>query len=397
VPRVLFVHHRPQASGAARSLALLIGALSDDWEAHVIVPDGPAAALFERSGATVYRGPVPAFTHTWDVQYHGLRWLVALREALWIPGHIRQLRRILRELQPDLVHVNDVVMLVSGAVAARAGYPVVWHLRSSLPHGGRDRRSRWICRILDRYSRTAIAIDQDVAATYDLRTGTDIVTNPVSASDGPKADLEVPGDAVTVGFLGYLRHQKGWPEFLEALRLLKDRGAAVHGVVVGGAVRPAAAFRGLRGRLLERIGVINEEKRFAESLHLLGLEDQMTWLPFTDNIETVLRALDIVVFPNQGAGLGRPVLEAAAFGKVAVVSGSAGGGGVLVQGETGILLSSGDPVTLADALGELAFDREQRLSLGRAAAAYAKRWVPEAAARKVEGIYTRVAPDTVCR
>ena len=92
MPRVLFVHHRPQASGAVRSLALLIAALDERWEAHVLLPAGPAAAVLADAGATVHTGPVPAFTHTWDVQYRGLRWLVLVREALSVPGHARRLR-----------------------------------------------------------------------------------------------------------------------------------------------------------------------------------------------------------------------------------------------------------------------------------------------------------------
>ena len=111
MPRILFVHHRPQASGAVRSLALLISALDERWEPHVLVPGGEAAAVLANAGATVHMAPVPAFTHTWDVQYSGLRWLVFVREALALPGHARRLRRLLRELDPDVVHLNDSVML----------------------------------------------------------------------------------------------------------------------------------------------------------------------------------------------------------------------------------------------------------------------------------------------
>ena len=85
MPRVLFVHHRPQASGAIRSLALLIAALDERWEAHVLVPAGAAAAVLAEAGATVHTGPVPAFTHTWDVQYRGLRWLVLRPGGAFLP------------------------------------------------------------------------------------------------------------------------------------------------------------------------------------------------------------------------------------------------------------------------------------------------------------------------
>ena len=192
MPRVLCVHHRPQASGAVRSLALLIGALDPAWDAHVLVPDGPAATVLADAGATVHRAPVPAFTHTWDVQYHGLRWLVLGRELVSVPGHLRRLGGLLDSLRPEIVHLNDSVLLASGRLAHRRGAKVVWHLRSSLAHGGRDRRSRWIARRLDEWGDAAIAIDADVARTFPLRLPIEIVPNPVVAEPGAAADLDVP-------------------------------------------------------------------------------------------------------------------------------------------------------------------------------------------------------------
>jgi glycosyltransferase involved in cell wall biosynthesis len=388
MPRVLFVHHRPQPSGAARSLALLVAALPDAWDAHVLAPGGGAARLFEEAGATVHRAPVPAFAHTWDVQYRGLRWLVALREAAWLPGHARALRRVLRATAPDVVHVNDGVMLASGVLASRAGFPVVWHLRSSLAHGGRDARSRRISRLIDRHGDAAVAIDRDVASTYALRLPLEVIANPVRVDPGEPADLGVPAGRLAVGYFGYLRRQKGWPQLLEALRLLADRDVPVQGVFVGGGVRPSSAFRGPRGRLLRALGVPDEEADLERSIRERGLADRVTRVPFTDDVGAVLRALDVVVFPNQGAGLGRPVLEAAAYGLPVVASGSPDGGGVLDPGVTGILLPAGTPTALADALAELAADGELRSRLG--AAARARVATPEEAAERVVRVWESV-------
>ena len=381
--RVLFIHHRPQASGAARSLALLIGALGEEWEAHVVVPGGDAAELFEAVGATVHRAPVPAFTHTWDVQYRGLRWLVALRELSWVPAHVRALRRLLRELQPALVHLNDSVLLASGLVAHRARVPVVWHLRSSLANSGQDRRSRWICRVIDRTGSAAIAIDSDVARTFALEIPVTIVQNPVTATDGPTADLEVPVGEFSVGYVGYLRHQKGWPQFLEAIRLARDEGVPVHAVVVGGGVRPTTSFRGFRRRLFPALGIPDEELSFAAKVRALNLSRHLTWLPFTRDVDAVYRALDVLCFPNQGVGLGRPVLEAAAYGVPAVVSGSPDGAGLVVDGETGLLLPRGDPALIAAAVRRLA-DPGERARLSSAAAERSRELAsPDRAARAV--------------
>ena len=391
MPRVLFVHHRPQASGAARSLATLISALTDDWEAHVLVPGGAAARLLAESGARVHTGPVPAFTHTWDVQYHGIRWLVAAREACWLPTHRRQLRRLITELRPALVHVNDVVMLASGSIASRSGVPVAWHLRSSLPYGGTDRRSHTITRFIDRHAATAVAIDRDVAATYKLHIPLDVIANPVVAEPGGPADLGVPAGRVSLGFFGYLRRQKGWPQFLDAIRALVDRGAPVHGVVVGGGVRDSSVFEGLRGRVYEAAGIPNEERDFSQRIAELGIGDRITWLPFTPDPGGVLRALDVVVFPNQGAGLGRPVLEAAAYGKPVVASGSPTGGGVLIPDVTGLLVGIADQASgCVDALERVVRDETLRARLGSGAAEHAALFAPARVAAEVERLWERV-------
>ena len=393
MPRVLFVHHRPQPSGAVRSLAQLIGGLDRHWEPHVFLPAGPAARLLAEAGATVHTGPVPAFTHTWDVQYRRLRWLVLVREALALPGHARRLRRVLRELDPAVVHLNDAVMLASGRLAHRHGARVVWHLRSSLANGGRDRRSRLVARALDAWGEAAIAIDEDVAGTFPLRLPITIVPNAVVAEDGKPAFLPVPDGRVTIGYFGYLRRQKGWPQLVEAMRLLVDAGSPVHAVVVGGGVRPPEAFRGVRGRLLRRLGIPDEERDLRSRVAELDLGDRFSFLPFTTQPGPIYRALDIVVFPNQGAGLGRPVLEAAAYGKPVIASGSQDGAGILVPDETGILLSDASARSLAEALAGLAEDRARRERLGAAAAEHARRrFDPTAAARTVEQVYDAVLP-----
>ena len=393
MPRVLFVHHRPQASGAVRSLALLVAALDERWEAHVLLPAGGAATLLADAGATVHTGPVPAFTHTWDVQYRGLRWLVFVREALSVPGHARRLRRLLRELEPAVVHLNDSVMLASGLLAHRHGARVVWHLRSSLANGGRDRRSRLVARALDAWGDAAIAIDGDVARTFPIRLPVEVVPNPVVAEEGDPAALPVPEGRVTIGYFGYLRRQKGWPQLVEAMRILVDEGSPVHAMVVGGGVRPPEAFRGVHGRLLRRLGIPDEERDLRARVEELGLSDHFTLLPFTSDPGPVYRALDIVVFPNQGAGLGRPVLEAAAYGKPVVASGSPDGAGVLLPGRTGVLLESGSPENLAAAIRTLVHDPERRRDLGLHAAEHAARHLgADAAARSVEAIYAAMRP-----
>ena len=174
-----------------------------------------------------------------------MRWVVALREFAWLPGHLRHVRCVIRSLSPEVIHLNDVVMVPAAIVAARAGIPVVWHLRSSLPREGLDRRSRLVCAAIRRYAAATIAIDEDVAGSFQLLDRPAIIFNPVNLGAlglAPNRDAT----RVIAGFFGYLRRVKGWPQIVDAASILESRGVDVQFVVIGGGVHSRQATSGLR-------------------------------------------------------------------------------------------------------------------------------------------------------
>src|SRR3989440_2538608 len=391
---ILYVHHRPQLGGAPSSLAQLIANLDERFEPHVFCPEGPAAELFAAAGATVHTGDVSIFAHAWDSPYEGLRWLVLGREVAALPPHLRQLERLMREHRFPLVHLNDSPLLAAAWVAHRHGAKVVWHLRSALAGEGRDRRSRAIAGLMERWGDAAIAIDRDVAARFPIRLPLTIVHNSVSPAASPNGDnrkgsLGLPGDRVAVGFAGFVRRQKGWPELVSAAELLVDQDAPAHFVIMGGGVRPPEYFRTVRGRALAAANLLtDEESAIKELVAEKGLDRHFSFLPFTAETGEIYSALDVVTFPNQGVGLGRPVLEAATYGKPVVASGSADGAGVLLPGKTGLLLDDASPPNIAAALRLLIEDPELRARLGEAAAEHAReRFDPARNARAVESVY----------
>jgi glycosyltransferase involved in cell wall biosynthesis len=393
--RILFVHHRPQLGGAPSSLAELIRNLSPRFEPHVYTPGGAAAELFQDAGATVHVGPASIFAHTWDSPYQGLRWLIPAREALLFPAHVRAFNRVLRSARFPIVHLNDSPLLPAARLAHANGSRVVWQLRSALAGEGKDARSRGILSLMNRWGDAAIAIDEDVAHRFDLNLPVSIVHNSTTIPAAPpdsaaaKRALGLPAEGVTVGFAGYLRRQKGWPELVEAAAILVRDGVDVHFVIVGGGIRPPAFFDTARGRALELAGILtDDESAIHRQVSELGLSDRFTFVPFTSDRAEIYGALDVVTFPNQGIGLGRPVLEAAAFGRPVVASGSRRGGGVLVDGVTGILLRDPSPPAIAAALRKLVLDEELRSRMGEAAAEHARvNFDPRLNAAAVERVY----------
>jgi glycosyltransferase involved in cell wall biosynthesis len=392
---ILFVHHRPQLGGAPVSLVQLIQTLGAEYEPHVLVPPGPAAELFAAAGATVHTGRVAIFSHTWDSPYRGFRWLILLRELFALPPHLLQVRALMREYGFPIVHLNDSPILAAAFVARRHGARIVWHLRSALAYGGRDRRGRGILALMTRLGDKAIAIDTDVASTFRLGIPITVVHNAASPHALPLLDAEyraklgLPLDQVVVAFAGFIRHQKGWPELVEAVRILVGRGQAVHVVIMGGGVRPPAYFRTIRGRLLTLFDVLrDEETAIRRMVAEYELEGHFTFVPFMSDPSAIYRASDIVAFPNQGIGLGRPVLEAAAHGRPVVASGSRDGGGILRPEVTGILLDEPTPEAIAAALSRLASDSGLRRQMGEQAALHARAHFDASRnTREVIGVY----------
>jgi glycosyltransferase involved in cell wall biosynthesis len=406
--RLLYVHHRGDLGGAPSSLAELIRNLDRDrYDPHVYVPDGPAAELFADAGATIHVAPVAVFTHTWDNPYSGLRWLILGREVARLIPHLRSLSALMKRYRFPIVHLNDAPLLPAAWVARRHDAKVVWHLRSALYGEGRDRRSRLVANCIDRWADVAIAIDEDVATRFPIRRPLSIVHNSVATVDHARAPdsravrrkLGLPHDRVIIGYAGFIRRPKGWPELLNAFRSLVDDGLPVHLAVIGGGVRGHDYFATLRGKALAATGIVSdEESAIAHLVHELRLDDHVSIIPFRPRMDDFYRALDVLAFPNQGVGLGRPVLEAAAYGKPAVASGSSGGAGLLVPGETGILVSSGVPAELVRALRRLVLDSDLRERLGRAAASHARQhFDARENARRIEDIYAWLLPPAESR
>jgi glycosyltransferase involved in cell wall biosynthesis len=366
--RVLFVHHRPELGGAPASLAQLIEALDRErWDPHVFCPRGPAAELFRGAGATVHTGTVSGFTHIWASTYHGLRWLLLARELARLPAHVVALRRVLVSQPFRLVHLNDSPLLAAAVLARRARVPVVWHLRSALPD--RDgMRSRLLRLAVRRLAAVSIAINDDVAASF--RAGSEVIPNSVDLARFSPGEPESPP---TVAYVGFLYPWKGFAEYLRAAALVRSRGVPSRFLVVGGGVRDAAFFHGARGRLLARLGAARDHEAEAHALvEELGIEGAVGFVPYTPDLVPIYRGSSVVVSPSQGPELPRPIVEAAACGVPVVSSGSRTGGGIVVPGETGLLVEPGSAEAIAAAVAELLGDPARRAQMGRAARAHAE-------------------------
>lgn len=395
---ILYVHHRPELGGAPQSLRYLIENLDRDrFEPHVYCPRGPAAESFAGAGAAIHHGEVAAFTHIWASTYGGRRWLLLGRELAKAPGHFSSFRSLLRRHDFQIVHLNDSPLIGAAYMARRAGIPVVWHLRSALAQTGSIRPSV-IRRAIRTYANATIAINADVARSFDVDAT--VIPNAVDLhrfrprpSREARMELGLPAESVVVSYFGFIYPSKGFRDFIEATRLVREFGTEATYLIVGGAVRDTTFFSTPLGRTLSIAGLVSDHQREAEQLvSQLSLEDCVHFVPFTQDTARMFQASDIVVAPSRGPELGRPVLEAFACGRVVIASGSVTGGGIVIPEETGVLVPRRSPDALAVALEQLIKSPEERTRIGDNARRFAEQnFSAEETARQVMAIYDRVA------
>jgi glycosyltransferase involved in cell wall biosynthesis len=394
---VLYVHHRPELGGAPQSLRYLIENLDRDrFEPHVYCPPGPAAESFASAGAQIHHGEVAAFTHIWASTYGGRRWLLLSRELAKAPGHAASFLSLLRRHDFQIVHLNDSPLIAAAYMARRAGIPVVWHLRSALAQTGAIRPSL-IRRAIRKYASATIAINADVADSFGVHST--VIPNAVDLdrfrprpSHEARRELGLPTDSVIVSYFGFIYPSKGFRDFIEATRLVREFGTEASYMIVGGPVRDTSFFSTPLGRTLTLAGLVSDHQREAEELvEDLDLEDCVRFVPFTQDTARMFQASDIVVAPSRGPELGRPVLEAFACGRVVIASGSLTGGGIVIPDETGVLVPRRSPDALAVALEQLIKSPDERARIGENARRYAEQHLSAPhSAREVMEIYDRV-------
>jgi glycosyltransferase involved in cell wall biosynthesis len=141
--------------------------------------------------------------------------------------------------------------------------------------------------------------------------------------------------------------------------------------------RAVRALAQARRQLPEALLVVlgdGEERASLEALARdLGVADAVRFegaVPQSE-VRRYLWAADVFLSLNDLSNVGNPLLEAMACGKPIVTIDNGTTGDLIRDGETGLLLPSGDPQRVADAVLRLAGDRTLRRRVARAARAYA--------------------------
>ncbi len=341
--------------GSSASLAVLLGALDPTFDVTVMGTSDEMVRWVAAARPGSERRVLSPVRSKFDVR--------AIRE------HVRAIR----ELRPDILHVNldnpwtSQYGLLAGLIT-RTPMVSVLHL----PTPPWRRRQQWLVRPIARRVKAYVCVSHHSARFAESMLGMPpgsarVIHNgmPVPrqlASPGPAS----PAGTLRIGAVGRLDPQKGLAVLIEAMTALP--GCRL--VLVGDGPDRAAL----------------EEMVRARSLH-----DRVEFAGWIDGPWTATWAFDVVAMPSINEGFPLVIVESMLAGIPVVASDVGGISEIVVPGSTGDLVPPRDPDALAEALRAVAADPARRQAMAATCRAVALDQFTDAAmAARYETLYREV-------
>jgi len=342
---VMFAVDSLLRGGAETVMVRLIGGMDRQRFRPVVwvkTPSGGLRGLLDSMGVPVYNAG-----YIW-------RWLGRARRPLALTrGYLAVRRQKIR-----LIHSFMFEPLTSEALLARvSGARYVVGLRDAGLQSGNpvamvrleaaDRIVAVSLRSIAAYCRT----EAQRAKAVVIHNGIDLAQFHPGRNEGFRASLGIGQEVVVFACVANFWPWKPHRLLVEAMKIVKQTcPAPVRLVMVGkGALRDAVA------REIACAG-LDKEVRILES----------------DRVEDLLRGCDGFVLPSDTEGCPNALLEALSSGLPCILTDTFGNE-FITDGQEGIVVPVRDPRRLAEAIGALAQDGQQRRRMGKAARALAEK------------------------
>lgn len=302
------------------------------------------------------------------------------------------LRKLIRKVRPDVVHMHSSKAGIIGRAAAWAErVPAVVHTVHGLPF--HDRQSAFVHRvyvILEKWAAKRchhlVAITPAMVEAFEAKSiaGPDKFTVIPSGVDLSRFEvnddartlarqrLNIAPDAPVIALLARLDALKGHDDLLDILPTLVESLPDIQLLFIGDGWR--------REYLEKRIA----EAGVSERVRLMGL------IPH-EQMREILPVADVKVLPSYQEGQSRTLIEALLCGCGIVAYDVGGIGSICINGETGRLVPVGDKRALADAIvWMIEHPEERRAMTERGRMLVREKFSADYMTRELERLYQRL-------
>ncbi len=354
---------------------------------------GPEGTLMQRANAGGYR--VILTPH-----------LVRSPHPIHDAAAYRQIKRLVAEIRPDVVHTHSSKAGVIGRAAAwhvkiqnsklktqnakleRQSRPLVVHTIHGLPFHpyqnlllnrawiaaerfAAQRCDAIIC-VADAMTRQALAVGvgrPEMFTTIYSAMDTNPFLHPRITRDQIRDTLRIPPTGFVFGVIARLQPLKGHDDLLQFAGELFAKVPDAHFLWVGDGV-----FR-------SRFEAILREKNWTSRFTLTGLVPP-------EQVPRLLPAMDALVHPSYREGLARALPQALLAGVPVISYDCDGAAEVCIESQTGFLVKTGDARGLLDAMIRMAADRPAAVQMGEHGRELCRtRFAAKTMIDQIEGLY----------
>jgi glycosyltransferase involved in cell wall biosynthesis len=251
-----------------------------------------------------------------------------------------QIRKILKKIQPDIVHTHTSKAGVIGRWAAHSlgvsniihsTHGIIYNPDAKIPGVGRGLFLKiflWVEQRVGRYTQALITLsEQETGDAIRLKLASPSAIEAISNGIPLQAFSEIEREStnwkvphVRLGIAGRLNSEKGHDLLLRSFKRLRHKFPNISLKIAGD------------GPLREELEQLTQELDLAEHVFFLGYQKDMV---------EFLRNIDMFVLSSHYEGFGLVLVEAMAAGLPVVATNVGGVGEVVVDGKTGVVVPSG--------------------------------------------------------
>ncbi len=285
---------------------------------------------------------------------------------------LHELRKLIREFRPDVIHLNSSKMSILGSFAADIESKGTYRPRVIYRIGGwvfeehAPAWKKWMYIALERWTArkkdvivTVHPGDEEVAKQLKITPRDRIVTIPngidLHAFDNnllnratARKELHIPDESCVVGIIANFYPPKNIPWLMGAIRHAKELDSNIHFTIIGDGP--------------ERARVESELQRENDSKRQINLTGRRT------DAAQLLPAFDIFLLPSTKEGMPWTLLEAMAA-RLPCVATDVGACSWMLKDGAGVIIPPNDAHALVRTLNNLSHDQQKRKELGERARA----------------------------
>ena len=258
-----------------------------------------------------------------------------------VPSSILEMRKYLKRVQPDVLHVNGAYDFVPALAGRLAGIPIVWHLNDTVLGEGISKK---LGRLVDTLATEVVVAAGRVGRHYGIpEDRATLLPAPVDVDRFAAREVErVPVGQVTFGLVGNWNWVKAQDRFVDLIAGLRGLGHDAKGIVCGGFIPRQEDFW----------------RPILDDIDTRGLKPFIAAEGFCEDVPALMRSLDILALTSRSEASPMCVLEAMSIGVPVIAFDVGGVADMLGQGEeaAGIVVSEGDTDALIAAADSLLKD-----------------------------------------